>query len=310
MAVLADIIGRGLAASRPAAGTEGRLYYSTDTAILERDNGSSWDSVEGTGTPADHNHTAGGDGGVLTNDQHDGYSDWTEIAAPSAPGANKARLYAADDGGATKLYYKDSADTIYELPTIVTGGGGSGAPADATYITTSSSAGLSAEVLLSSVIGYGVVGSRPAAGTAGRLYYSTDTDVLERDNGSGWDVVIAQTSTLNFVIDGGGSAITTGIKGDLVVDFAATITGVTLLADQSGSIVVDIWRDSYANYPPTDADSITASATPTISSSTKSQDTTLTGWSTSISAGDILRFNVDSVTSIQRLTCALRIRRA
>ena len=106
---------------------------------LFRDNGSSWDSVEGTGTPADHDHTAGGDGGVLTNDQHDGYSDWTEIAAPASPGANVARLYAADDGGATKLYYKDSAGTVYELPTIVTGGGGSGAPADASYITTSAS---------------------------------------------------------------------------------------------------------------------------------------------------------------------------
>jgi hypothetical protein len=310
MPILSSIIGRGLASARPAAGTAGRLYYSTDTAILERDNGSSWDSVEGTGTPADHNHTAAGDGGVLTNDQHDGYSDWAEIAAPSTPGANKVRLYAKDDGGTSKLYYKDDGGTEYELPTIVSGGGGSGAPSNATYVTTSASNQLSNEVLLSAVIGYGVAGSRPAAGTAGRLYYSTDTDILERDNGSSWDTVIAQTSTLNFLIDGGGSAITTGIKGDLVVDFAATITGVTMLADQSGSIVVDIWKDTYANFAPTDADSITASAVPTISSATKSQDTTLTGWTTSISAGDILRFNVDSVTSIQRVTVALRVRRA
>lgn len=120
----------------------------------------------------------------------------------------------------------------------------------------------------------------------------------------------ARTSTLNFVIDGGGSVIATGIKGDLVVDFAGSINRVTALADQSGSIQVDIWKDSYANFPPVDADSITASAPVVISSATKSQDSTLTGWTTSFSAGDVLRFNVDSVTSITRCTIALRVVRS
>jgi hypothetical protein len=87
---------------------------------------------------------------------------------------------------------------------------------------------------------------------------------------------------------------------DVVVPFACTITAVTLLADASGSIVVDIWKDTYANFPPTDADTITAAAVPTISTATKSQDSTLTGWTTSVTAGDVLRFNVDSVTTITR----------
>ena len=111
--------------------------------------------------------------------------------------------------------------------------------------------------------------------------------------------------TVNFIIDGGGSAITTGIKGDTVIDFGCTIQSVTMLADQSGSIVVDIWKDTYANFPPTDADSITAAAVPTITTATKSQDSTLTGWTTSITSGDILRFNVDSITSVERLTISL-----
>jgi len=114
-------------------------------------------------------------------------------------------------------------------------------------------------------------------------------------------------ATLNFIIDGGGSAITTGIKGDIVVDFACTINSVTILGDQTGSIVVDIWKDTYANFAPTDADSITASAPPTISSGTKNQDATLTGWTTTINAGDILRFNVDSITSLTRCTVALKV---
>jgi hypothetical protein len=113
--------------------------------------------------------------------------------------------------------------------------------------------------------------------------------------------------TITFVIDGGGSAITTGQKGHLEIPFACTITRVTLLADQSGSIVIDIWKDTYANFPPTDADSITASAPPTISSAQKSQDSTLTGWTTAIAAGDILAFNVDSCSTITRVTISLKV---
>ena len=117
-------------------------------------------------------------------------------------------------------------------------------------------------------------------------------------------------ASLTFVIDGGGSTITTGQKGHLEIPFACTIKQVTMLADQSGSIVVDIWKDTYANFPPTDADSITASAPPTISSSQKSQDSTLTGWTKSISSGDILAFNVDSCATITRVTISLKVERS
>lgn len=120
----------------------------------------------------------------------------------------------------------------------------------------------------------------------------------------------AKTVAIPFIIDGGGATITTGIKGDIRIPFACTITGVTMLADQSGSIVVDIWKDTYANYPPTDADSITASAVPTITTAVKSEDTTLTGWTTSITAGDTLRYNVDSVTTIQRVLVTLTVTRS
>lgn len=115
--------------------------------------------------------------------------------------------------------------------------------------------------------------------------------------------------TINYVIDGGGAVIATGLKGDLVIDFACTITKWTLLGDVSGSLVVDVWRDSYANYPPVIGDVITASAKPTISSSTKGQSSTLTGWTTAIAAGDVLRFNVNSASTITRATLALTVTR-
>lgn len=115
------------------------------------------------------------------------------------------------------------------------------------------------------------------------------------------------TDTIRLVVDGGGSAITTGVKGDIEIPYACTITAVRIFADQTGSIVFDLWKDTYANFPPLVGDSITAAAKPTISSATKSQDSTLTGWTTSVTAGDIIRFNVDSCTSITRATISLTI---
>jgi|SRR5262245_20874156 len=113
-------------------------------------------------------------------------------------------------------------------------------------------------------------------------------------------------AAINFIMDGGGQAISTGLKGFLEVPAAMTINRWTLLADVSGSIVVDVWRDTYANAPPTVADVITASAKPTISGANKAQSSTLTGWNTSLAAGDILAFNVNSVSTITRCTISLK----
>ena len=117
-----------------------------------------------------------------------------------------------------------------------------------------------------------------------------------------------QPQTIAFVIDGGGTEIADGVAGDLQIGFDCTITGWTLLADQSGSIVVDVWKDTYANYPPTAADSITAAAKPTITADTKGTGSP-TAWITAITAGDTLRFNVDSCNVIQRCTVVLPVQR-
>jgi hypothetical protein len=117
------------------------------------------------------------------------------------------------------------------------------------------------------------------------------------------------TTAIMFEKDGNTNVLATGIMGDAYCPFAATITGVTLVADQSGSAVVDIWKAAYSSYPPTVANTITAAALPTLSSATKYQDLTLTGWTTAISAGDMLRFNLNSVTTCTRLTLAIRVNR-
>jgi hypothetical protein len=116
----------------------------------------------------------------------------------------------------------------------------------------------------------------------------------------------ALTVTLTMILGDGSTAIGTGVMGDLEIPFGMTITGWTILADQSGSIVVDVWKDTYANFPPTVADSIAGSEKPTLSTATKNQDLALSTWTTSVTAGDILRFNVDSASTVTRVTLSIR----
>lgn len=115
---------------------------------------------------------------------------------------------------------------------------------------------------------------------------------------------------ISFRIDGGGSAITTGAKKIyLRVGYDCTITGWELVADQSGSISIDIWKDSFANFPPTVADTITAAAKPSLSAAQKNNSSSLTGWTTSVSAGDYLEINVDSASTITLAILTLLVTR-
>ena len=124
----------------------------------------------------------------------------------------------------------------------------------------------------------------------------------------GWENA-ANPSTIAFMIDGGGSAISTGEAGHIPIDFDGEIIEVEMFADQSGSITVDIWKDTYANFPPTDADSICGVNEPSISGATKMTDSTLTDWTTTVNAGDVLAFNVDSCATIERCTVKLTLNR-
>ena len=133
-------------------------------------------------------------------------------------------------------------------------------------------------------------------GLEGRSYAEVKSDLSIQSN----------IITITFIIDGGGAEITTGEKGHLEIPFACTITGWTLLADQSGSIVIDVWKDTYANFPPTVADTIAGSEKPTLSSAQKNQDLALGTWTTAVSAGDILAFNVDSASTVERITLSIR----
>jgi len=113
-----------------------------------------------------------------------------------------------------------------------------------------------------------------------------------------------------IILDNRGSALTTGVKADVVIPYDCTVTGWTLVADQTGSIVIDVWKDSYANFPPVVGDSIAGTEKPTLSSAAKNQDLTLTTWTTALLEGDVLRFNIDSITTVTRVALSLQLTKA
>jgi len=109
---------------------------------------------------------------------------------------------------------------------------------------------------------------------------------------------------LEYFIQNGGTPIATGYAGHLQVPAKCDLSKVELLAYPSGSIQIDIWKCSYSDWDggsthPVNGDSICASAEPAITSSTKSTDSSLSGWTTAITAGDILWFNVDSAATVE-----------
>jgi hypothetical protein len=176
--------------------------------------------------------------------------------------------------------------------------------------TTGTAAGLSTTLSIAS--GGTNSSATPTAGGAG---YGTGTAHAYTAAGTSGQVLTSQGNvspiwqdlvvSIPIAIDGGGFAITTGVKFYLQIPFNCTITGWTMLANTSTTTVIDIWKDTYANFPPTVADTITGSAKPAITASNKNTSTTLTGWTTSITAGDILAFNVDSNNSATLINIAL-----
>jgi hypothetical protein len=55
------------------------------------------------------------------------------------------------------------------------------------------------------------------------------------------------------------------------------------------------------------ADTITASAKPTLSTAIKAEDATLTGWTKSIAAGSVVGVNIDSCTTCTRLVLEIEV---
>lgn len=142
-----------------------------------------------------------------------------------------------------------------------------------------------------------------AAGTAGQF--------LKSGGGSALPAWTNLTGMVQFYVDGLGSTIATGEKGDIVVPYSCTVASWMFFADQSTTTRIELWKDTFANYPPVAGDNVTGTGTnrPGTTATTHAQSSTLTGWTTSWSAGDILRVNVADNNNAQKIHCVIMLNR-
>lgn len=165
----------------------------------------------------------------------------------------------------------------------------------------------------------GIMNLPPAPGLDGREYVPLlQAGVTVRATVS--QVAVAAVAAqypakMEFVIDGGGLAITPQVWGYLTVPFNGEIIGCELLADVAGTVACDVWKCAYAvfNPPivPSVANSICGATPPALVSASKYNDGTLTGWDTSLDDGDILAFVVKNPgsTAITRVSVILNLLR-
>ena len=162
--------------------------------------------------------------------------------------------------------------------------------------------------ILSLPVAVGITGSEWTPLVQGNTTKRAQTGLIGRAGTSS-----SLPAALEWTIDGGGSTVSSRIWGTLTVPFDAQITGASMQADQIGSVIVDIWKCTFAQYDPpttpTASNSITGGSPPTISSASK-VEASIAAWTTTLAEGDILTFYVPSVaTNITRVTLTLSLTR-
>lgn len=236
---------------------------------------------------------------------------------PSTPSAGKVTFYAKADG---LLYSKDdagnemalsgagdaltsgtlaqfAATTSLELKGVISDETGSGALVFATSPTlVTPTLGVAAATTVNKVaITAPATGSTLTIDDGFTLTVPANASVSGTNTG---DQTI--THTMGITIDGGGSVPATGSKGFVTIPFAATITNWYLAADASGSLVIDVKRSGT---------SIVGGGgnKPTLSTAQTGNAAVASWTSTAISAGDIIEFNLDSITTITRVNLVIKI---
>ena len=114
--------------------------------------------------------------------------------------------------------------------------------------------------------------------------------------------------TFGITIDGPGAAPAVGVAGYVTIPYSCTISGWSLQSDQPGSITIDVLKHA-GSIPNATTDKISGSAPPALSTQQLVQSGTTTGWSTAVSANDVVGFNVTAASTLTRATLVVNCSR-
>lgn len=110
---------------------------------------------------------------------------------------------------------------------------------------------------------------------------------------------------VEFAADGGTLPVSSGFKAGLVMPFGFTVQewNVTSWDSSNANYTFDIQKSSF---PGANFASITGSCQPNLVNATSKQDSTLSGWTTTLNSGDLIRPILNSPSSVgTKVTLAL-----
>jgi len=123
-----------------------------------------------------------------------------------------------------------------------------------------------------------------------RFYYTQTTSATRKTIAATDDITHTPTAIWGDGI--AASSVQVNAKSYVRVPYSGTIVSWSIVASVACSCEIDIWKANAVL--PTVANVIAPSAKPTLSTSTTGFSSLLTGWTTSVSPGDIFGFNLNS----------------
>jgi len=159
---------------------------------------------------------------------------------------------------------------------------------------------------------------------ATHLAVVADTDTTGHLNDTDWDTfnnkepalttfaalstALSNQATImhNFVITNGDTAIDASITDPVVctsrIPNNKKITAWYFDCDKSGSIVLDVWKNTWNDTPLVNGDSIAGTEKPTLSADVSASDTSLTSMTTDWDAGDQVCIEIESSATVTKCT--------
>ena len=135
--------------------------------------------------------------------------------------------------------------------------------------------------------------------TNNALYYNTSTNEIT------YTTPASLNSSLAITVDNGTSAVTTGNKTFITIPYNCTITGWSLLSNTSGNLSITISTSTVGTFPT--LTTISGVTPPELSNSQVASNYSLTGWSTALTAGEILVATVTGTPTVNLATLTLSL---
>ena len=245
--------------------------------------------IDNTGNISNANvitaNTFVGNGSNLSNIQGSNVSGAVSFAttANAVAGANVS-------GTVANATYATTAGTAYS----VSAANITGTVNLANYATTANA------VALANVSGAGNIASINLSGNSSQVLYGNGAFAAAPSGGL---TTFTRSSTWQ---SSSGAVTVPAVDVPIYVRSACTLIEATILTQGgTGSCVVDIWKTPIGTYPPTSANSICGGNYPSITSGTTLVKTSLTGWTTAVSAGDTIMFHLTSSSTFTYITIQL-----